>query len=634
MSFNYEMDIVIGYVKSPKGTTSAQFSVFGYINTNNEYISGNTEFEPYGKVFCPSFFAIESIPLSVKNYETVIKFYCTPSISYEPGSEKDCYSVDISRPITPLPRLFKVGWTEDDFGLGEKRFKNIMSFPGIWQAYPYNPRIKVLFEEVEFNEGKLSPVTGKEIRGFSVTDPVLMEFKVPTNNKISYFLQDVIESAFFGEPKQYIDFMTPNQLKGWIKEKLTHHSQLDQGLMIKLRTLINSIPPQTELLDQIRLARAKKYLDNLQLTDGELQALVASDSPIGIELRKQLESLKTEFEKEWVEKLKKDFESKREDLKLQILNLEEQIKSILDENQKILDEKKTSQNELLDLIECVKTKTMEVQELEKNKELIISTVKILADVKPISPSGAFSPSPEYVKDYKSMAEIYVVENMRKQFESSSSGFDDIEDFLIITLKRRAKFSDSNAKMILDVFRFRASFIPSVSWAYALANVVGNSNVMNLTVEYDWLHYADFLHHGLQEYWIKANDNPDQTFFLVIQNINMVPSECSLLPLLEVFSGTRPVLEGTGLGIPSNLFCLATVVTTKGEHAMGVPLKPDFYQTWGAFSEPNAPLFLQYSTFTELEYSVTPTQLMDTFFEKISIDQPAIIEKTKESYYVF
>lgn len=634
MSYNYEMDTVIGYVESPKGITSAQFSVFGYINTNNEYISGNTEFEPYGKVFCPSFFAIESIPLSVKNYETVIKFYCTPSISYEPSSEKDCYSVDTSRTITPLPRLFKVGWTEDDFGIGEKRFKNIMSFPGIWQAYPYNPRIKILFEEVKFDDGKLSPVTGKEIRGFSITDPVFMEFKVPTNNKISYFLQDVIESAFFGEPKQYIDFMTPNQLKGWIKEKLTHHSQLDQGLMIKLRTLINGLPPQTELLDQIRLERAKKHLDNLQLTDRELQAVVTSESPIGIELRKQLESLKAKFEEEWVEKLKKDFESKRKDLKLQILSLEEQINSILDENQKILNEKLTNQNELSDLIECVKTKTLEVQELEKNKGLIISTIKILADVKPSSPSVTFPPSPYYTKNYKMMSEIYVVENRRKQFESSSCGFDGIEDFLITNLKRRAKISDTNAKMIIDVLRFRASFIPSVSWAYALANVVGNSNVMNLAVEYDWLHFADFLNHGLQEYWIKANANPDQTFFLVIQNINMVPSECSLLPLLEVFSGTRPVLEGTGLGIPSNLYCLATVVTTKGEHAMGVPLKPDFYQTWGAFSEPNATLFLQYSSFADLEYSVTPRQLMDTFLGKTSIEQPVVIGKTKESYYAF
>ncbi len=185
-----------------------------------------------------------------------------------------------------------------------------------------------------------------------------------------------------------------------------------------------------------------------------------------------------------------------------------------------------------------------------------------------------------------------------------------------------------------MLRIRSSFIPSVSWAYALAYLVGTSNVMTLTVEYDWLHYADFSNQGLQEYWKMAHNNPDQNYFLVIQNINMIPSECSLLPLLEVLSGVRPVLEGTDLGVPLNLYCLATVVSTQGDKAMGITLKPELFQTWGAFSEPNGLLLTTYHLLSEIEVSVSPKQLKDSLFGKTNVDQQSIIESTKALYYAF
>jgi len=634
MSFNYKTDTVIGYLESKKGSDSAQFAVLGYRNINDEYTPSNLDFSPNGKVFCPSFFAIESIPSNAKNYETVFIFSCSESYAHEADSLKDLYSVNIHEPINCLPRMIELPWTEEQIGLGDQKFENLMSDDNTWFAYPYNSETKILFEVVKFEDGKFSPFKGKEIGGYTIIDSNFIQFKVPTNNRISYFFPELLKPLKKKKPEIYLDFMTRSQLKGWIKELIKEYSKLDEDSSKQLRTLVNSLPVESGFLHKIRLARAKDYLQNISLTNKELKLLLASNSSVGKELQKQISTLRNDYESEWRKefqsefyKIEKNFETKRS-----ILNTE--IKSIEMLNASTLNALQLKQSDLDTLIDSVKKKAYEVQELEKHKELIFSLAKGFSHAG-INSSGealleSFLPPIHTCKK----VEIYTVANRKIQFDPNSSRYDDIEDFLVSSLKKKITISDKDASVIVDVLKLQSSFIPSVSWAYILANLVGNSNVMTLTVEYDWLHYKDFSRHGLHEYWETAHNHPEITYFLVIQNINMVPSECSLLPFLEVFSNVRPVLEGTGLGIPSNLYCLATVVSTKGKHAMGVPLEPELFQSWGAFLEPNNSQFKVDKSLCGLQKTVTTVQLNDSSFRQLNNEKQSDITKAKALYYDF
>lgn len=636
MSYDDKKDTVIGYVEQEKGDTSARFKVLGYRNAENEFSSNTSYFKPHGKVFCPSFFKSESFPKTIKNQKTVYEFSCISSTSYDPNLDWDYYYVDIRKPMNPLPRLIKVGWTENDIGLNEKRFLNALSIEGAWQAYPYNPIENILFEEVKFIDGVFSPVKGKEIQGYSVPEESFIRFKIPSIKSIEYFLPNLQRTIFKGKPKAVIDFMTISQLKDWLKEKIRTHSNLDMGSLQKVNELVNKLPTDIDILDQKRLSRARNYLESITLTDENLQLLLTSDSSIGRELKAQLDSLKKEYEAEWKESLQTSFNIEISDHEKKRSTFRTEIESLEKAKTEVLNKKQLKEKELRTLDDDLKVKTEEVQKIETHKELIFSTVQALASVK--SSEKGSNGAPAYSNETTKMAKLFTVEG-RMPFDPSSaqsiqSELFGIEDFLITSLRKTTKVSYPEAKSVVDVLKHKASFIPSVSWAYALAYLVGNSNVMNLTVEYDWLHHADFSKYGLQAYWERAHENPEEIHFLVLQNINIVPSECSLLPLLEVLSGVRPVLEGTNLGVPSNLYCLATVVTTKGDHAMGVALKPDLFQSWGAFLKPNSSIFTTYTSLNELDRGVTCEQLKDATFRMLDIQQLQTSSSAKELYYGF
>jgi hypothetical protein len=249
-------------------------------------------------------------------------------------------------------------------------------------------------------------------------------------------------------------------------------------------------------------------------------------------------------------------------------------------------------------------------------------------------NAGFLPQPVQISsnfDKVKKAEFFLVEKRENIFQPTDD--DTLEDYLVRELKRKSKISKDFAQSIINVLKCRASFIPSVSWAYALAYLLGNSKVINLTVEYDWLHYSDFCEHGLLEYWEMANSQPETTFILVFQNINIIPSECSLLPFLEILSGVRPVLEGTKSGIPSNLYCLATVCSLTGDHAMGIPLKKELFQSWGAFISGAYPGIIDYQSLEQIDVYISPKMLKESLFDVMDSDSQTAIERNKATYYV-
>lgn len=330
MSFDFTSDTVIGYVDTKKGENSAQLSVLGYMKSDGSFFySSKVIFPPIGKVFCPSFFALDSFPDSVKNYKTVIMFSCIKSKEDTTNTHKDYYSVDIYRPMLPLPRLVKVSWTESTIGLSEKVFKDCLSIGGSWQAYPYNTKTGILYEEVKYDEGKFAPVKGKEIQGFSIQDQKFKEFSVIDHSPVIYCLPDDIQPIFSGEPRLSIDFMTIHQLKGWIKDKFTEYAKLDQGMMQQIRALVNGLPENSDNLDQIRLNRAKSLISNLSLTNEELAFLISEDnSLIGKEIHKQIEFMKETYFADWEKGLQEKYAGIRADLDFKNTTLENEVNNI------------------------------------------------------------------------------------------------------------------------------------------------------------------------------------------------------------------------------------------------------------------------------------------------------------------
>jgi len=629
MNFDSATDTVIGYVDCKKGENSAQLIVIGYLKSDGLFVKGNVEFPPNGKVFCPSFFAIESLPDSYRRTKAVVKFSCIWSKEDTTNSYYDRYHVDLNNPLVPLPRLLAVSWTEDTIGLSEKTFEDCLSIDGCWQAYPYNPETGTLYEEVKFDEGKFFPVKGKEIRGFPLHKDLFERFSVGVLPSIEYCLPHAIQSVFTGDPKHSIDFMTIHQLKRWIKEKLNEYAKLDQGLMQQIRTQVNALPEEVDELDRIRLKRANLLLKNLDLTDKELCTMIASNtSSIGMELHNQIVSLKETYVEDWKKELLGKFERERIELDLKNAGLSKQANDIEQQIALLETHKKSLETEIRKQDEVLESQRSELKVIDENRTLIVSTLKVMANGSPFSQIIHNPVNTSRVQ----RALIFSVEKRDSVFPPTED--DDLEEYLIRTLKRGLRIDNDSAQSVINVFKNRASFIPSVSWAYALAYLLGNTKVMNLTVEYDWLHFSDFCEHGLLEFWSMAYQQPETTFILVLQNINIVPSECSLLPLLEVLSGIRPTLEGTQYDrVPSNLYCLATVCSSSGDHAMGIPLKKELFQSWGAFIASESSGSINYHSLMQIDVGISPKMIEDLLFGHINPDLQTNIDGVKASHYV-
>jgi hypothetical protein len=75
---------------------------------------------------------------------------------------------------------------------------------------------------------------------------------------------------------------------------------------------------------------------------------------------------------------------------------------------------------------------------------------------------------------------------------------------------------------------------------------------------------------------------------LIDGLNLAVCDAYAKPLLEVINNERPYIPYAKPGkraLPTNLFILATVVTSRGDNPIGLKLNRDLFSSWDGFEIP-------------------------------------------------
>ena len=113
---------------------------------------------------------------------------------------------------------------------------------------------------------------------------------------------------------------------------------------------------------------------------------------------------------------------------------------------------------------------------------------------------------------------------------------------------------------------------AIKWIYS-DNKTSNCSICTISVEPDWIHFDDFVNHGLIEFWDYCFTSENRCM-LVLQNINQTLIKTALTPLLDVLNNNRPQLPFSKFsGCPSNISIFGTLLPP--ENKMSIPLDIDF-----------------------------------------------------------
>ena len=219
--------------------------------------------------------------------------------------------------------------------------------------------------------------------------------------------------------------------------------------------------------------------------------------------------------------------------------------------------------------------------LNDNYDSVIATISALAPV--LKSDSKSSSSDEFLEISK--ADFPKEENARPYSQIKA---EDDETFVSF-MKRHVCCDDEKLsaylKQVKNVFSHKACFIPNAALAYLYAKALRNTEVMIMHVEHDWLHYSDFVKHGLLEAFRKAYSDSKKNYILVFDGLNITQPECGLRPLLNLINGDVPVLEQCGFAFPNNMTIMATLLSSSEENAIGLKLNPIFYNKWFAIGDP-------------------------------------------------
>jgi formate dehydrogenase maturation protein FdhE len=261
-----------------------------------------------------------------------------------------------------------------------------------------------------------------------------------------------------------------------------------------------------------------------------------------------------------IEKTKQEYQSEFEKITTLKIN---QLKNELEQ---LNTEIKSKQNEIIELTNQTQKLNKTKNNMEKETTTLINNKEIIYEtIKAIMKCNITNNENQFIKPniYTENADLPENDFLDSEFEFS--------------------LVNKNTKSIL-INKF--SLVPSVSYVYTIANALGNSKVLNLSVEYDWLHYSDFVKHGLLDFIIDSHNNTDTFYFINFDNINIIPMECGFSSIFKVFNREKPYFEGTTQKMPNNLFITATILPTKKETNIGHPLPSNLKTIFKGIDNPN------------------------------------------------
>ncbi len=414
------------------------------------------------------------------------------------------------------------------------------------------------------------------IKKYSVADFDFLESAAEIRKNSLYVMSqnvfDSIKTWFIDE----IDFISKEKLKEWFIKS----TEVDIDEITDAVNKINDEDLDAETF-KIRVERCRRMFESFVFSKDDISWFFSRKK-----FRKQLDEYQRNKEHEIDAEL--DIEKKR-----RLGNIEAELgkkleaagqklaekEDLLKKREVELDASGTALENVKKEIEVQKKKlgavSNEITHMENAKTMILETLKeAVRNQQPISSEKEENAEP-LVKDIV--------------FFERGKGIVELEDD-----NYRALFPSDldkeQRKALAGILTHKASIIPDVSYAYTLANFVTNTYINIITVEHGWYHYEDFVKAGILDFYNSALTDKEHNYLLVLENINIVPIECAIKPLVDLLNGSRLNLPGAGeMAFPKNLRILATVLPSVSDEAFGIKLDEDSYSGFNFVETPKSRL---------------------------------------------
>lgn len=577
---------IIGFIEPVLNSDNARVTVVGYKGTDGEYVAldkskARAVFYPDGKVFAPKFqFDREGYNVSPNSF---VEFSVRTSLK-DASFRGDEYIMDYAGKITAktFTSILTIKYqtslesgfiTQDELSscIDKSELNNYSGYFFLRSGdYLYG-----LFK-YEASTDSIRPVKGKETNTYEIDNTIYPEYCVKVNQK-EYFIGNLNSLPF--NQAGIIDCMDDKQLGEWFKEQLKSCAAAESLLSIKkevFKDFATKFKETNDVIDEIRLERAKGKLDSLEFTFKEIKELIDSNSSLTQILNETLKQMKDEYQSSWASTL----EASKDALNKEIESLKKTKDTLKAETESIEAKYSEKEKALLSSFNEKKEKLDEITEnydsiLAEMKAQVSQTTKVAFDCIEIEPIEFDKAGDTYTKLEEE--DGYGFFNLLKK----NLELDEIPEVVKNQLNKNS-----------ILFTNRACFVPSVSWAYLYAKAIRNSKLYNIHVEHDWLHYKDFMNNGIASVLASCYENEDVNHVLILDSLNLTQPECGLQPLLDVIAGYSLIIPGIGKPFPKNLKVFATIQSYSDENRIGLPLNNDNFSSWGRIASVDDKLLIE------------------------------------------
>lgn len=561
---------IIGFIEPLLNSDNARVTVLGYKNSDGDYTAldkskAKSIFFPEGKVFAPKFqFDREGYNVSPNSF---VEFSVRTSLK-DASFKGDEYIMDyagkiISKSFTSIITInyqtsLESGFiTQDELAscIDKTELKKLNGYFLLRSGnYLYG-----LFK-YDGPSDSIRPLKGKETNTYEIDEKIYQDNCVRIHQN-EYFIGNLNPFPF--KQVGIIDCMDDRQIGEWFKDQLKSCAEAEKLLTIKKEIFQNfatKFKETNDVIDEIRLERAKGKLDSLEFTFKEIKELLDSESSLTQVLNDTLKQMKDEYQKSWASTL----EASKSALNNEIETLTKQRDKLKTDTDSIQEKYSEKENALEATYQEKKSKLeSEIKDLESKRKEVKAQVPQISDCIELEPIefGKIGSTFTKLED----DEGYGFFNLLKE----NLELDSIPEVLKNQLNKES-----------SLFANKACFIPSVSWAYLYAKAIRNSKLFIIHVEHDWLHYKDFMNNGMVTVLESCYDNVDVNHVLVFDSLNLTQPECGLQPFFDVIEGHSIIIPGIGKPIPKNLKILATIQDYHEDNRIGLPLNTINYSAWG------------------------------------------------------
>lgn len=577
---------IIGFIEPLLNSDNARVTVIGYKNPDGNYIALDKDkvksiFLPEGKVFAPKFqYDRDGNSISPNSF---VEFSVRSSLK-DTSYKDDKYIMDytgkiIHKSFTSIITIkyqtsLESGFiTQDELNscINKSELKNLNGYFLLRSGnYLYG-----LFR-YDGPSDSIRPVKGKETNTYEIDESIYQDNCIKINQS-EYFIGNLNKFPF--KQVGIIDCMDDKQIGEWFKEQLKSCAEAEKLLSIKKEVFQNfasKFKETNDVIDEIRLERAKGRLASLDFTFKEIKELLDTNSSLTQVLNDTLKKMKDEYQSSWASTL----EASKTALNTEIETLTKQ-RDKLKVDTEIIQEKYSEKENVLEAAFQEKKSKLEVQtknlesKLNEIKAQISQNKKIFLDCIEIEPI-------EYEKKGSTFTQLeedsgYGFLNLLKE----NLELDSIPEVLKNQLNKES-----------PLFSNRACFIPSVSWGYLYAKAIRNSKLFIIHVEHDWLHYKDFMNNGLFSVLESCYANEDINHVMVLDSLNLTQPECGLQPFLDVIAGYSIIIPGIEKALPKNLKILATIQDYHEDNRVGLSLSSKNYSAWGRVASSSDKLIIE------------------------------------------